>query len=199
MNNPLSVQVLLLLLDKLVLGGILAGAVLFGQRWLENYKARQTLVQGLVKLRIDEISELCVTLAKIELELNGIDAHYQEIITQQAPIVARSAPKGDFRDLFADAVDRIATPELVPRLEKVGSDLTGFAAQVAPSMFWIPEGVTRLLKEHAQSLDDLCKLQHERITQKKFVPISEVEASSDLASRKRLTLDTVLVQLRDDA
>lgn len=195
MCDPLWLRIALLFFDKLVLAGILAVAVLLGQRWLENYKARQALAQGLVKLRIDAIAKLCDDLAKIELELYDADRRYNDIIKEQARIVATSSPKGEFETLFPEAVDRIATPELVPRLAQVRADLARFAAQVAQPTFWVPESITELLKEHIDSLTSLRQLHHERVVKKQYVPFDEFDATTQLVGRKRLTLDSVIERL----
>jgi len=200
MSDPLWLRIVLLVLDKLVLAGVVAAAVLFGQRWLEGYKSRQAIVQGLVKMRIDAIAKLCDDLSKIEDELYETDRRYFEILIEQAPLVAKSVRTNDeFKDRFPDAVDQIATPELKPRLEKVRVDLTRFGAQLAQPTFLVPESVTKLLKEHIDSLSALRKLHSDRVLKKLYVPPADVDASAQAVGRKRLTLDKVLQRLVSDA
>jgi len=202
MSDPLWQRILLLVIDKLVLAGILAWAVLAGQRRLEGYKARQGLKQGLVMLRIDEVAKLCHGLSKIELALDAIETRYWAIIFEQAPIAAKAAPIAQFttpdeqfKSLFGEAVGRIATAELVPRLERVRVDLSRLAGQVAQPTFWVPESVTQLLNEHIHGLTSLLELQEERLVKKRFVPPGHVDATMKLVLSKRLTLDTVLERL----
>jgi hypothetical protein len=148
-------ELVLLVIEKLLLGTVIGLVAYFAARALEHFRTRLSVIAETDKLRIAKIAELWEAFGEAELDLTVALEVRRRIVTEERDRLDRDAKMDLFakRQLPAPAVERIQN-EVVPLLQSGLDRVRKLPALVERKRVWAGKTLQEKHLTHMQRLVD---------------------------------------------
>lgn len=134
-------QVVLLIVDKLAIGSIIALVGFIGLRITEKYKARQTLIVEITKTRISKLSNIWERVDRLTRDADALVKRRYDLEREEGCKIISTYPVGrltptQMQELSITVKQRVQH-EIIPNIEQLLSEYEELSRQISDSYFWV--------------------------------------------------------------